>query len=163
MTNKQRIKIDDVENMKFDWLYPNPLKLRYKVDKPEHRPFKKYKSDAGFDVYSDENVVIPANSYALVKTDLRVAIPYGYVGFLKPRSGLSSKHGCNVGAGVIDSNYRGYISVLLFNHGNENIVIKTDMKIAQLVILPVLLPELEEVEEFEETDRGKNGFGSTGI
>lgn len=135
---------------------------KYIVDNPQHKPFKKHATDAGFDVYADENVVVPVNSYAVVKTDLRVSIPEGFVGILKSRSGMACKYGIETGAGVIDSSYRGYIAVKLFNHSDKPYVVEKDDKISQLLIIPVCLTPFEEVDSFEETERGENGFGSTG-
>lgn len=137
-------------------------KVKFVVDKPEHKPFKKHNSDAGFDIFADENVIIPANSFGLVQTCIKVAIPFGYVGILKSRSGMACKHGVETGAGVIDSNYRGYLKVKLFNNSDENFVVKIGEKITQMVIIPINLNEWEEVDSLDETDRGQNGFGSTG-
>lgn len=138
------------------------LSTRFTVDNPKHRPFKKHNSDAGFDIFSNENVVVPMGSYAIVKTCLKVAIPEGYVGILKSRSGLACKHGVETGAGVIDCTYTGFISVKLYNHSDKNYTVKIDDKITQMLIIPILLNEWIEVESLDDTERGNNGFGSTG-
>ena len=88
-------------------------------------------------------------------------IPEGYVGFIKSKSGLMVNHGI-LTDGTIDCGYTGSIKVKLFNHGGSKYEVKKGDKIAQLVIVPCLLPELELVDKLEETDRGDGGFGSTG-
>lgn len=137
-------------------------RTKFTVDNPQHKPFKKHNSDAGFDIFADEDVLLPIGSYAIVKTCLKVAIPEGYVGILKSRSGLACEHGVETGAGVIDSSYRGYIAVKLFNNSDKPYIVKKDDKITQLLILPVNITEFEEVDSLDETQRGSDGFGSTG-
>ena len=139
-----------------------PTSVKFTVDNPEHKPFKKHYNDAGFDVRANINIIIPMGSYAIVKTDLHVAIPEGYVGILKSRSGLACKHGIETGAGVIDASYRGYISVKLYNHSYKDYTVNIGDKISQMLIIPVMLSEWEEVDSLDETERNENGFGSTG-
>ena len=99
--------------------------------------------------------------FAIVDTGVHVEIPEGYVGFIKSKSGLNVKHGLTA-EGVIDAHYTGSIRVKIYNHKGSGYLFEAGDKIAQLVILPCLLPELELVDSLEETDRGDNGFGSTG-
>ena len=101
---------------------------------------------------------------ALFPTGLAAEIPQGHVGLIFTRSGLGVKHGVAVsnGVGVSDSDYRGELHVGLRNHSREAYAIQPGERVAQLVILPVCLPELAEVEELSETARGQGGFGSTG-
>lgn len=101
---------------------------------------------------------------ALVPTGLAMAIPQGYVGLIFARSGLASKQGVSPAncVGVIDSDYRGEVKVALANHGTADYVIHPGDRIAQLMITPVVQPQLEEVKELSETLRGAGGFGSTG-
>lgn len=89
-------------------------------------------------------------------------MPAGCYGRVAPRSGLAAKHGIDVGAGVIDEDYRGNIGVVLFNHGKEAFEIKRGDRIAQLICERIVYPVLEEVEKLTETVRGAGGFGSTG-
>ncbi len=96
-----------------------------------------------------------------IDTGVHVEIPRGHVGMLKSKSGLNVKHDI-VGEGVIDSGYTGSIRVKLYNHGSESYMIERGDKISQLVILPIITPELELADELEETERGANGFGSSG-
>ena len=88
-------------------------------------------------------------------------IPKGYVGFVKSKSGLNVKHGLTA-EGVIDSGYTGSIVVKLYNHTSNDYAFEAGEKIAQLVLLPIITPELEQVDSLEETERGSNGFGSSG-
>ena len=115
--------------------------------------------DAGLDLYARAEGVV--YGYATFDTGVHVAIPEGCVGFIKSKSGLMVKH--NITAdGTIDSHYTGSIHVKLFNHSDAPYKVLAGDKIAQLVIVPCLLPELELVDSLEETDRGVGGFGSTG-
>lgn len=103
----------------------------------------------------------------MVSTGLRLEIPEGYYGRVAPRSGLTVKHGLDVGAGVIDSDYRGVVSVVLFNHGQMPVSLEAGSRIAQLIIEKIATPEVVEVKcgdpRLRETRRGDGGFGSTGI
>ncbi|XP_046689241.1 deoxyuridine 5'-triphosphate nucleotidohydrolase, mitochondrial-like [Homalodisca vitripennis] len=98
----------------------------------------------------------------MVKTDLKIMLPEGCYGRIAPRSGLTWKNGIDVGAGVIDEDYRGDVRVILFNHSDEPFTIEAGDRIAQLICEKIYYPELEEVQELDETNRGSGGFGSTG-
>ena len=117
---------------------------------------------AGYDLASTVEVSVPAKGKALVDTGLSVSIPAGHYGRVAPRSGLAVKHFIDVGAGVIDSDYRGPLSVVLFNFGDEPFAVKPGDRIAQLIIEKIEHPEVEEVSELDDTVRGAGGFGSTG-
>lgn len=110
----------------------------------------------------DVVLVIPANSRCLVKTGIAVDVPEGCYGRVAPRSGLALKKGIDIGAGVIDEDYRGEVGAILFNHNSEPFEVKKDDRIAQFICERIVYPELEEVDELEDTDRGAGGFGSTG-
>lgn len=116
----------------------------------------------GMDLYASEFAVIPAKRYALVKTDISCMIPENTYLRLAPRSGLAYKHGIDVLAGVIDADYRGPIGVVIMNNGAENFTIKKGDRIAQAILENAIRDEIVEVEELDDTERGKNGFGSTG-
>ena len=112
----------------------------------------------------DEAVVIPAQGQAVIMTGIAVAVPEGYVGIMAARSSMGVRHGvwmCN-GIGVIDSDYRGELRVGLYNSREEDYVVEPGDRIAQLMIVPVLCPEIEVVAQLPETARGTGGFGSTG-
>ncbi len=117
---------------------------------------------AGLDLYSIEDVAIEPKHRALVRTGLAVAIPEGHYGRVAPRSGLATKNGLDVLAGVIDADYRGEIRCLLLNTGDETIHLPTSSKICQLIVEKIIIPEAIWSDEISETDRGSGGFGSTG-
>jgi dUTP pyrophosphatase len=124
-------------------------------------PTRQHKWDAGLDLYALEDGYIRCNQSRTFNTGVHVQIPEGCVGFIKSRSGLMVNHGI-VTDGTIDAHYTGPIKVCLFNHGISRYEVKAGDKIAQLVICPCVLPQLELVDSLEETDRGNAGFGSTG-
>lgn len=122
---------------------------------------------AGMDLRAavSAELAIGPNERALVPTGLIFEIPDGYEGQIRPRSGLAFKHGitCLNTPGTIDADYRGEVSVLLVNLGNETFTVSRGMRIAQMVIAPVTRAELEERDLASMTDRGAGGFGSTGV
>lgn len=120
---------------------------------------------AGYDLSACEEKIIPAGSWDKVDTGIAVEIPrYDCYARVAPRSGLAYKKGISVGAGVIDSSYRGTIQVILFNHGKEDFVVNPNDRIAQMIFERIYTPVLAEVsyEELTYTERGIGGFGSTG-
>ena len=128
-------------------------------------PARAYAGDAGMDLAACERVELAPGARALVPTGLAVAIPDGYAGYVQPRSGLAAKHGISIvnTPGLVDSGYRGELLVNLVNHDEaEPFVVEPGMRIAQLVILPVPPVELIEVDELPKSDRGADGFGSSG-
>jgi dUTP pyrophosphatase len=120
--------------------------------------------DAAVDLHSRVDVILAPGGRAAVPTGIAVAIPNGYAGFVLPRSGHARRHGVGVvnGPGLIDSGYRGEISVLLINHGEEEVKFGRGDRVAQLAIVPIPEVEWTEVDSLDETDRGSGGFGSTG-
>lgn len=134
------------------------------LDEGAKMPTRAHDADAGYDLYAKKNtksVVIGAGCSALFNTGVHMSIPRGYVGFLKSKSGLNVIHGI-VSEGVIDSGYTGSIHVKLYNHGLQSYRVRPGDKISQLVILPIITPKLELVDKLDETERGENGFGSSG-
>ena len=117
---------------------------------------------AGADLRAAEAIVIPAGGWAAVGTGLRLSIPEGHVGLVWPRSGLAVRHGIDTLAGVIDSDYRGEIRVVLANHGRGPFSIQPGDRIAQLLFQRVEKARFEAVTSLDETARGTGGFGSTG-
>ncbi|NIQ01271.1 MAG: dUTP diphosphatase, partial [Nitrospinaceae bacterium] len=107
-------------------------------------------------------VSFPARGKKLVPTGIRIHLPPGHTGLIWPRSGLAAKHGLDCGAGVIDSQYRGEIQVLLFNHSDTDYEIRPGDRIAQLLVHKVERMDFVQVDCLEDTQRGGNGFGSTG-
>lgn len=112
--------------------------------------------------YSAYDCIVPARGKFIVKTDLQIELPEGCYGRVAPRSGLAAKNFIDVGAGVIDEDYRGNVGVVLFNHADTDFEVKKGDRIAQLICEQIYYPELEEVEHVNETERGEGGFGSTG-
>ena len=120
---------------------------------------------AGYDLTSTESHIILPGHRAVVGTGIAVELPEGTYGRVAPRSGLAVKNGLQVGAGVVDRDYRGELKVVIFNHDLKDIyTVKPGYRIAQLVLEKVDCPEVEEIlETLQETDRGDGGFGSTGV
>lgn len=129
----------------------------------EYKLTKKNDYDAGLDICASEDVIIEPGTRDVVSTGIRVAIPSGYVGLLWSRSGLSANHGIEVGAGCIDSTYRGEVRVVLYNHSGVTFFVNKGDRIAQLLTVPVMLSPYVKVESLDETTRGEGGFGSTGV
>lgn len=125
-------------------------------------PTRAHEFDAGLDIYSaDDDVYIYPRSSELFDTGVHIQLPKNTVGFLKSKSGLNVNHSLT-SEGVIDCGYTGSIVVKLYNHSDRSYRVRKGDKISQLVILPCLLPELEVVDSLEDTERGTDGFGSTG-
>ncbi|CAN6463324.1 unnamed protein product [Victoria cruziana] len=118
---------------------------------------------AGYDLSSAVETIVPARGKALVATDLSIAIPEGTYARIAPRSGLAWKHSIDVGAGVIDADYRGPVGVILFNHSDSDFQVNTGDRIAQLILEKIVTPDVCEVEDLDSTARGVGGFGSTGV
>jgi len=146
--------------------------MKIKLDENAILPTRAHETDAGLDLYTPVDVKVPGCSTdvwdefaevgsAIIDTGVHMEIPKGYVGFVKSKSGLNVKHGLTA-EGVIDCGYTGSIVVKLYNHTNEEYFFKAGEKIAQLVLLPIITPDLELVDSLEDTERGSNGFGSSG-
>lgn len=132
-------------------------------------PLPRYMSAqaAGMDLHAAvaDPVVIPAGGRAKIPTGLALAIPEGFEGQVRPRSGLADRHGVTVmnAPGTIDSDFRGHVQVLLVNLGAEPFTIRRNERIAQLVIAPVARVSVADVETLDATGRGSGGFGSSGV
>lgn len=141
------------------------MKIEVRVDKSldaeRFLPQKAHEADAGFDIFCPADCVVPAKGSCVIDTLVGMAIPMGYVGMLKSKSGLNCKHGIR-GEGVIDSGYTGNIVAKLYNDSDNDYHFHKGDKLIQIVIIKIPTVKLEIVDEFEETDRGNNGFGSTG-
>ena len=128
----------------------------------------KYKTEgsSGVDLsaFLNKKVVIKPNSSELIPTGLQVAIPEELEIQIRPRSGLAAKESMGVlnSPGTIDSDYRGELKIILFNHGDKDFIINNGDRIAQMVLVPILKMEFEEVDNLPDTVRGQGGFGSTG-
>lgn len=125
--------------------------------------FKKNFKDAGLDICSNENITIKGKDSSLISTGLFLEIPENHVGLIWSRSGLSIKNKIEVGAGCIDSTYRGEIKIHLYNFSDQDFEIKIGDRIAQLLTIPINVERYKESNILSSTERGDNGFGSTGI
>jgi dUTP pyrophosphatase len=128
-------------------------------------PTRAYEHDAGFDLYALEDAQLAPGQRASVRTGIAVEIPDGEAGLVLPRSGLAARHGIALvnAPGLIDAGYRGELRVLLLNTDSDNaFAVSGGDRIAQLVLVRVETPELEEVDELGESVRGSGGFGSSG-
>lgn len=135
--------------------------MKVALDDGAFMPERAHAEDAGLDLRTRERVVLHAHSSVAINTGVHVEIPLGYVGMLKSKSGLNVKHDIQC-EGVVDCGYTGPIVCKLYNHGNQMHIFKAGDKITQLVIMPILTPQLEPVDTLEETERADGGFGSTG-
>jgi len=148
----------------------NRIKIYFKkLDHAKNLPLPAYESDeaAGMDIRAalDKPKTLEPGERDLIPTGLQMALPVGYEAQIRPRSGLAYKHGITMlnTPGTIDSDYRGEVKVLAINHGDEPYKIEHGDRIAQMVIAPVYQPQIEETDSLPETNRGKGGFGSTGV
>lgn len=139
-----------------------------KVHPDAVEPFYNFEKDSGFDLFSVEDVILKPLSRLMVGTGLAFNIPDGYEIQIRPKSGLAINYGVTVlnTPSTIDGGYTGEVKVILFNTSRDNFVINKGMKIAQAVLCPILQGKyvnMENIDELPQTDRGDNGFGSTGI
>lgn len=131
------------------------------LDDNAFMPTRAHKFDAGLDLYSPIKTIIPARGSVSIDTGVHIELPQGTAGFLKSKSGLNTNYGIQ-SEGVIDTGYTGSIVCKLYNHSDEPYLVEKGDKITQLVIMKISIPELTIVDEFKPSDRGDNGFGSTG-
>lgn len=136
--------------------------MKVALDKNAIKPTRAHTTDAGLDLYSPRSLLIPAGGSGVIDTGVHVEIPHGRVGLLKSKSGLNVKHDL-VSEGVIDEGYSGSIVVKLYNLGKTGYLIEREDKISQLLVVPVDYVDVEIVDSLnDDTERGSNGFGSTG-
>lgn len=138
------------------------MEIKVKLDEGAFAPESAHEADAGYDLRTPTDCYISEDGFAIIDTGVHIQIPKGYVGFLKSKSGLNVRDHLT-GEGVIDSGYTGSIVVKLYRnspHGGK-FFCRGD-KIIQIVLLPIIKPDIEIVDSLEDTERGDNGFGSTG-
>ena len=135
--------------------------MKIKLDENAFMPIRCHETDAGLDLRSPIHALVKARGSVKIDTGVHIELPKGTTGFLKSKSGLNVNHGIT-SEGVIDVGYTGSIKVKLYNHTDIDYYVKKGDKISQLVIIPILTPELEMVDELDNTERGDGGFGSTG-
>ncbi|QDJ94994.1 dUTPase [Hypsugopox virus] len=134
-----------------------------KLSKNAFSPSKESSYAAGYDLKSAYDYNVEPQSRILVKTDIAIMLPEGCYGRIAPRSGLAFKHCIDIGAGVIDADYRGNIGIVLINNSHSCFTIKKGDRIAQLICEKIVYADVLEVTSLDESSRGTNGFGSTGI
>jgi dUTP pyrophosphatase len=137
------------------------LKVK-RIHKDAKLPLYGHKGDAGLDLFSRVDCVLAAGEVKPIQTGITVAIPRGYVGLIWDKSGISLQ-GVHRFAGVVDAGYRGEVQVVMANLGRGPYEIKKGMKIAQMLIQPIMEVKVVESEELDDTSRGEGGFGSTGL
>ncbi|MED1603951.1 dUTP diphosphatase [Cytobacillus sp. FSL W7-1323] len=127
-------------------------------------PYRANEGDAGLDLFSVEDVIIPSGQSALISTGIQMELPKGTEAQVRPRSGLALKHSVTVlnSPGTIDEGYRGEVKIILINHGKEEFRVEKHMRIAQMVIAPVFQVELAQVSDLTQSERSSGGFGSSG-
>ena len=135
--------------------------MKVVLDEGARMPTRGHAQDAGLDLYARETQILPAGGKAVFDTGVHIELPSNTVGQLESKSGLFKNHGIFC-AGTIDEGYTGSIVATLYNLSGADYIINEGDKITQLVIYPIVKPELEQVERLEQTERGNGGFGSTG-
>lgn len=137
------------------------MTIKVKLNEGAFPPESAHEADAGYDLRTPEDFYIRGGGHVTIDTGVHIQIPKGYVGFLKSKSGLNVRWSLT-GEGVIDSGYTGSIVVKLYSHGVATKLFKRGDKIIQIVLIPIIKPDIEIVDSLEETERGDGGFGSTG-
>lgn len=140
------------------------MSLKIKIQKMNGMKMPEYahEGDAGFDLFASEDYELGPMENKLVATGIKIEIPEGYVGLIWDRSGLASRHSLHNLAGVIDAHYRGEVRIVVMNLGKEKFEISKGMRIAQMLVQPVVNAEIVEADSLSETQRGDKGFGSSG-
>lgn len=133
-----------------------------RLDRELDLPAYNHAGDAAIDLRSRVSETLAPMEKRVIPTGIRAAVPAGHVGLIWDRSGIAAKHSVHTLAGVIDSGYRGEISVVMINLGKQDFTIERNMRICQMLVQPVLIPEVEEVKSLDATARGEKGFGSSG-
>jgi dUTP pyrophosphatase len=133
--------------------------LKKGIELPEYSMI----SDVGFDLRASENVSLEPYEQKTIKTGIAIEIPEGHVGLIRDRVGIVAKMGVHTAAGTFDPAYRGEISVVMINFGEEEVEIEEGMRIAQMLIIPIKRVKIQKVDKLSSTDRGEKSFGSTGF
>lgn len=136
-----------------------------RLDPDLEPPTRAHPGDGAIDLRTREDVTLSPGEYKTIPTGIAVAIPFGFGGFVLPRSGLAAKHGVSIvnAPGLVDAGYRGEIGVILINHGAQEVSFKRGDRIAQLSVIPVSLVPWAEVDDLDSSSRAEGGFGSSGV
>lgn len=135
--------------------------MKIKLDRGAFIPTRAHGTDAGADLRSPVDALVPARGSCIIDTGVHIQLPLDHVGMLKSKSGLNIKHGIT-SEGVIDEGYTGAIKVKLYNHGDEPYSVERGDKITQLVVVPCRYLYFDVVDKLDDSERGGDGFGSTG-
>ena len=135
--------------------------MKVKLDNGAYKPRREHQTDAGLDIRAKEGQIVPANGSAVFRTGVHIQLRPGTCGILKSKSGLNVNHDI-ISTGLIDEGYTGEIVVKLHNLGKEDYEVKAGDKISQLIVVPCIYEYIELVECLDDSERGSNGFGSTG-
>jgi dUTP pyrophosphatase len=135
------------------------LKLSKNAEKPEYA----FGTDVGFDVKAIENVSLFPLEQKIVRTGIAIEIPEDHVGLVRDRAGIVQKMNVHTVAGTFDSGFRGEVSIMLVNMNEKTVEIEKGMRVAQIILLPVVKAKIQEVKKLSDTERGKKSFGSTGM
>lgn len=136
------------------------MKLKIKIEEGGFEPLRGHSQDAGLDLRSSVDVWIHPGEHVIIDTKTAVMIPEGYVGLLTSKSGLMA-FGLT-SRGTIDAGYNASIKAVLYNHGKEGYLVHAGDKVTQLIIMPIVIPEIEYVDDLDDSERGSGSFGSTG-
>lgn len=136
--------------------------IKIMLDDGAKMPTRAHTSDAGLDLYCIQGVIVEPNSSAAIDTGVHIALEEGTFGQLVSKSGLNVKHGIVCCGGTIDAGYTGSIVVKVYNHSNEWYTFDPGDKVAQMIIMKHETPDMVQVNSLDETERGDNGFGSSG-
>ena len=135
--------------------------MKIKLDRGAFMPVRAHDTDAGMDIKAIGEHVIPAHGSQVIKTGVHEQLPHGYAGLFVSKSGLNVKQNiCSTG--LIDEGYTGELIVKLYNHGSSAYTVHEGDKITQLVVIPVAYEPIEVVDSLDDSERGSDGFGSTG-
>jgi dUTP pyrophosphatase len=137
----------------------NFLKLSKNAESPEYA----FETDAGFDLKAIENVSLFPLEQKEIRTGIAIEVPKEHVGIVRDRAGIVQKMNVHTVAGTFDSGFRGEVSIMLVNMNDKTIEIEKGMRIAQIILIPVVKAKIVEVKKLSDTERGKKGFGSTGM
>jgi deoxyuridine 5'-triphosphate nucleotidohydrolase len=142
----------------------NGIELKVVKTHPDAKlPHRAHASDSGYDVYSVEEAIVPGRGSVVVPVGLTLAyITPGYWFRVEPRSGLGFKHNLQPHLGIIDNGYRGDLGIKLYNFSDANVTLNKGSRIAQLVLYPHITATVSETDKIDDTERGEDGFGSTG-
>ena len=136
--------------------------IQVKYNNTKYKLYRKSDGDAGYDICANENMIIPAGESFAVSTGVYLSMPRDIYCRIAPRSGYALRQKINVHGGVVDSNYRGEVKVILFNHGREQFGVRKGQRIATLIFTQLSTYNLKEVETLDQSDRNEKGFGSSG-